>query len=96
MKKMVKSLMAGLMATGSLIAYGVTWTHALETGGASVAEPHESVSAKNAEWSALQVGREIAGEDDWRGFNRFMFAVQDAAMDYIATPINHVYCSVLP
>ena len=95
MKNTVKSLMAGLMATGCLIAYGVTWTH-LETGGASVAEPHESVSAKNGEWSALQVSREIAGEDDWRGFNRFMFAVQDAAMDYIATPINHVYCSVLP
>ena len=51
MKNMVKSLMAGLMATGSLIAYGVTWTH-LETGGASVAEPHESVSAKNGEWSS--------------------------------------------
>ena len=33
MKNTVKSLMAGLMATGCLIAYGVTWTH-LETGGA--------------------------------------------------------------
>ena len=51
---------------------------------------------KENEWSALRVGNEIAGEDSWQGFNRAMFGIQDVIMDYIAKPINHVYCSVLP
>ena len=48
------------------------------------------------EWSAARIGGEIAGEDSWRGFNRAMFWIQDVAMDYVVTPINHVYCSILP
>ncbi len=96
MKTTLKTLVFGMMATGCLIAYGVTWTATLETGGASVVEPHDAFPAEHVEWSALQVGREIAGEDDWRGFNRSMFAVQEAAMDYVATPINNVYCSLVP
>ena len=99
MKKTVKTLVTGLMAIGCLIAQnanGVTWNFTLETSGVNLAEPHEGVPAENAKWSALQLGREIAGEDDWRGFNRTMFAVQDVAMDYVVTPIGHVYCSIIP
>ncbi len=51
---------------------------------------------KENEWSAHRVGDEIAGEDSWQGFNRAMFGIQDVIMDYIAKPINHVYCSILP
>ena len=99
MKKTLKTLVTGLMAISCLItqnANGVTWTFTLETSGVNLAEPHEGVPAENAKWSALQLGREIAGEDDWRGFNRAMFAIQEAAMDYVATPLDHVYCSLVP
>ena len=101
MKKTFKTSVAGLMSLCCLIAAtenvnGATWTFTLKSNGPSLAEPHEGIPAEDARWSALQLSREIAGEDDWRGFNRAMFAVQEAAMDYIVTPLDHVYCSLVP
>ena len=61
-----------------------------------IAGAHPIEIPKEKEWSALRVGNEIAGEDSWQGFNRAMFGIQDVIMDYVAAPINHVYCSVLP
>ena len=61
-----------------------------------VAEAQADESSAEHEWSALRIGNEIAGEDSWHGFNRAMFGIQDVIMDYVAEPINHVYCSILP
>ena len=60
----------------------------------AVAHPVD-VPSEN-EWPAQRVGDEIAGEDSWQGFNRAMFGIQDVIMDYVAKPVNHVYCSILP
>ena len=53
-------------------------------------------SPEGREWSVLRIGSEIAGEDPWHGFNNAMFWIQDAGMDYVVKPLNHVYCSILP
>ena len=83
----VKRLLCGKIASLLMTAVAL---------GNYVAGAHPIEIPKENEWSALRVGNEIAGEDSWQGFNRAMFGIQDVIMDYVAAPINHVYCSILP
>ena len=61
-----------------------------------IAAAHPVDVPSENEWPAQRVGDEIAGEDSWQGFNRAMFGIQDVIMDYVAKPLNHVYCSIVP
>ncbi len=64
--------------------------------GVCIAESQENVPQAELEWSTRRLGDEIAGEDHWQGFNRTMFDIQEAVMNYLATPLCYVYCSILP
>lgn len=61
-----------------------------------VAEPLGDAPQADSEWSARKLGDEIAGEDSWQGFNRTMFGIESVVMNYIVTPLSHVYCSLIP
>ena len=64
--------------------------------GVCVAESQENVQRAELEWSTQRLGDEIAVEDSWQGFNRTMFDIEEVVMNYFATPLGHVYCSIVP
>jgi len=80
-RKIPRGIVAGLAAVAA---------------GVCIAEPQESVPQAELEWSAQRLGDEIAGEDPWQGFNRTMFGIEEVVMNYFATPLSHVYCSLIP
>ena len=83
----VQRRLCGRIATLLMVAVAV---------GGHIAGAHPvEVPAEN-EWPAQRVSGEIAGEDSWHGFNHVMFGIQDVVMDYVAKPVNHVYCSIVP
>lgn len=63
----------------------------------SVTEDYYASSAvTDPPWTVTRAEVELSGNDPIEGFNRSMFEINDFLMEYVATPVGWVYCSVLP
>ncbi len=49
-----------------------------------------------AGWYPSKIENELAGSDPVEPFNRAMFTVNDALMEYVGTPVGWVYLTIMP